>query len=210
MNWLGMPGRNPLAQFVYALTDWLVQPLRPGAARGRPHRYRSLVAALLVALLSWMLLFALRGVAGMWPWGSIILLSLAQVLRWSLYLVMWLTIIHVLLSWINPYRQRRRASPCSCGRSWRRSSASSRRSAASICRRSPCSWWSTSCCWFSAASADAAGTSPGTVAESLAEALGDLRAVGDGFCAPALSILIAPIVAARRPVVPQSRPFGRP
>jgi YggT family protein len=39
----------------------------------------------------------------MWPWGSIILLSLAQVLRWSLYLVMWLTIIHVLLSWINPY-----------------------------------------------------------------------------------------------------------
>jgi YggT family protein len=103
MNWLGMPGRNPLAQFVYALTDWLVQPLRrilPAAGRIDT---ASLVGALLVALLAWILLFAVRGVAGMWPWGSIILLSITQVLRWSLYLVMWLTIIHVLLSWINPY-----------------------------------------------------------------------------------------------------------
>src|SRR5256885_15011300 len=28
MNWVGMPSRNPLAQFAIALTDWLVRPLR--------------------------------------------------------------------------------------------------------------------------------------------------------------------------------------
>jgi YggT family protein len=103
MNWLGMPGRNPLVQFVFALTDWIVQPLRRALPAAGRIDTASLVAALLVAFISWMLLFAIRGAAGMWPWGSIILLSLAQVLRWSLYLVMWLTIIHVLLSWINPY-----------------------------------------------------------------------------------------------------------
>jgi YggT family protein len=104
MNWLGMPGRNPLAQFVFALTDWLVQPLRRALPAAGRIDTASLVGALIVALLAWTLLFAVRGAgAGVWPWGSIILLSLAQVLRWSLYLVMWLTIIHVLLSWINPY-----------------------------------------------------------------------------------------------------------
>ncbi|MCA3214737.1 MAG: YggT family protein [Burkholderiales bacterium] len=36
MNYVGMPGRNPFAQFVLALTDWLVRPLRrviPSAGR---------------------------------------------------------------------------------------------------------------------------------------------------------------------------------
>jgi YggT family protein len=26
-----------------------------------------------------------------------------QALRWGLYLVMWLTIIHAILTWVNPY-----------------------------------------------------------------------------------------------------------
>ena len=50
MTYLGMPARNPLAQFSIALTDWIVRPLRrlvPGAGRSTA---ATLLAALLVAL----------------------------------------------------------------------------------------------------------------------------------------------------------------
>ena len=104
MNWLGMPVRNPLAQFVLVLTDWMVMPLRrlvPGLGRIDS---ASLVGAYLVAVLQLVLIFLLIG-AGVadWPWVKVLLVSLAQLLRWALYLVMWLAIIHVILSWVNPY-----------------------------------------------------------------------------------------------------------
>lgn len=104
MNWLGMPARNPLAQFVLALTDWLVTPLRRVVPPAGRIDTASIVAALLVAVLQIVLTFVLIG-AGVadWPWVKVFLAALMQVLRWSLYLVMWLTIIHAILSWVNPY-----------------------------------------------------------------------------------------------------------
>lgn len=104
MNWLGMPARNPLAQFVLALTDWLVAPLRKVVpAVGRVDS-ASVVGAYLIAVLQLVLIFLLIG-AGMadWPWLKVLSLSVVQLLRWALYLVMWMTIIHVILSWVNPY-----------------------------------------------------------------------------------------------------------
>ena len=48
---IGMPGRNPVVQFVVALTSWLVRPLhRLLPARGRID-WASLAAAFLVTLL---------------------------------------------------------------------------------------------------------------------------------------------------------------
>jgi YggT family protein len=38
-----------------------------------------------------------------WPWPSLLFAALLQVLRWSLYMVFFLTLVHVVLSWINPY-----------------------------------------------------------------------------------------------------------
>jgi len=104
MNWLGMPARNPLAQFVLALTDWMVVPLRRVVPAVGRIDSASLVGAYLVAMLQLVLIFVLIG-AGVadWPWVKVLLVSLAQLLRWGLYLVMWLTIIHVVLSWVNPY-----------------------------------------------------------------------------------------------------------
>jgi YggT family protein len=101
MNWLGMPGRNPLAQFVLALTDWLVRPLRriiPAAGR---FDTASLVAALLVAILA----LALESLiaAGLVHWNRTLLLAPITLLQWALNLVFWLTIIYVLLSWLNPH-----------------------------------------------------------------------------------------------------------
>lgn len=104
MNWLGVPGRNPLAQFVLALTDWMVTPLRKIVPAFGRIDSSSLVAAYLIAVAQLVLIFVLIG-ADMadWPWGKVLLIAFAQLLRWGLYLVMWLTIIHVILSWVNPY-----------------------------------------------------------------------------------------------------------
>ncbi|HUL64174.1 MAG TPA: YggT family protein [Burkholderiaceae bacterium] len=104
MNWVGMPSRNPLAQFAIALTDWLVRPLRrviPPAGRWDT---ASLVAAYLVAVVMMALTFLLIG-AGVstWPLGSLLMTALLQVLRWCLYMVFFLVLVHVVFSWINPY-----------------------------------------------------------------------------------------------------------
>jgi len=104
MNWVGMPSRNPLAQFAIALTDWLVRPLRrviPPAGRWDT---ASLVAAYLVAVVMMALTFVLIGASvSTWPLGSLLLTALVQVLRWCLYMVFFLTLVHVIFSWVNPY-----------------------------------------------------------------------------------------------------------
>jgi YggT family protein len=101
MNYAGMPSRNPLAQFVFALTDWLVRPLRrviPAAGR---FDLASLVAVLLLALLALVLSdLVSRGIIF---WDRALILTPITVLRWALNLVFWLTIIHVVLSWVNPH-----------------------------------------------------------------------------------------------------------
>jgi YggT family protein len=104
MNWVGMPSRNPLAQFAIALTDWMVRPLRrllPAAGRWDS---ASLVAAYLVAVLLMAFTFLLIGAGpSNWPWPALLLAALVQVLRWALYMVFFLTLMHVVLSWVNPY-----------------------------------------------------------------------------------------------------------
>lgn len=104
MGYLGMPARNPLAQFAIALTDWLVRPLRrllPSAGRLDA---AALLGALFVALVFVALRLLLVGLGvGSWPWSGVALLTLIQLLRWALYLVLCLTLLHVVLSWVNPH-----------------------------------------------------------------------------------------------------------
>lgn len=101
MNWAGMPSRNPLAQFVFALTDWLVRPLRkilPAAGRLDT---ASLVAVLILALLA----LALNDLVstGLIYWDRVLIRTPVTVLRWALNLVFWMTIIYAVLSWVNPH-----------------------------------------------------------------------------------------------------------
>jgi len=64
----------------------------------------SLIAAYLVAVVMMALTFVLIG-AGVntWPLGSLLITALIQVLRWCLYMVFFLTLVHVVFSWVNPY-----------------------------------------------------------------------------------------------------------
>lgn len=104
MNWVGMPRRNPLAQFAIALTDWLVRPLRrvvPAAGRWDT---AALLGAYFVAVVMQALTFLLVGAGpSTWPWPTLLLVALIKVLRWGLYMVFFLTLVHVVLSWVNPY-----------------------------------------------------------------------------------------------------------
>lgn len=104
MNYLGLPARNPLAQFAIALTDWLVRPLRRLVRAVGRIDMATLLAAALVAIGFVALRFLLVGI-GMtnWPLSGLLLIALIELLRWALYLVLWLTLLHVVLSWVNPH-----------------------------------------------------------------------------------------------------------
>lgn len=102
-----MPAFNPLAHAVFRCTDWLVAPLR----RIFPHRgkveWSCLVAAWLAAIVYLLLLWFIYT-------GSLVILtrpelllslavqSLITVAKWALNLVVWLTLIQAILSWVNP------------------------------------------------------------------------------------------------------------
>jgi YggT family protein len=104
MSYLGLPARNPLAQFGIALTDWLVRPLRRLVPAVGRLDISALLAAALVAVIFVGLRFLLVGVGmASWPWSALLLMALIELLRWALYLVLWLTLLHVVLSWVNPH-----------------------------------------------------------------------------------------------------------
>jgi YggT family protein len=100
MGWLGMPGRNPLAQFTFALTQWIVGPLSRLLPRRGRMDWASLAAAALLATLVALLLQLLRGRSA--DMAGLSLTAAMLMLSWSLNLAMWLTILYAILSWVNP------------------------------------------------------------------------------------------------------------
>lgn len=101
MNWAGMPSRNPLAQFVFALTDWVVRPLRRVVPAAGRFDTASLVAVLILALVT--LALADLVMTGLVYWDRALIRTPVTVLRWALNLVFWMTIIYAVLSWVNPH-----------------------------------------------------------------------------------------------------------
>ena len=106
MQWAGAPFRNPVGQFVLAVTDWAVLPVRKLVPGWFGLDWASLllawlvqvvylVAALLMSGLSAAGHFALPVVAGA--------AGLFQVLRLMLQLASALVIIAALMSWIAPF-----------------------------------------------------------------------------------------------------------
>lgn len=95
---------NPYSQAVIRITDWLVQPLRKLVpARGRvdlPSLLACWLTALVYLLATWIVLTGqLPMVQALLP---ALLASFLTVLKWALNLVVWLTLIQAILSWINP------------------------------------------------------------------------------------------------------------
>jgi YggT family protein len=95
-----MPARNPLAHFSRVLTDWLVRPL----AKLIPSRGRIEWAALFAALvLSFAIVVLKVMLAGLsLAWDLALIEAVRQLLNWALSLIIWVTLIYVIISWVNP------------------------------------------------------------------------------------------------------------
>ena len=107
MQWLRAPVRNPLSQFLAALTDWLVVPAR----RIIPGFGGLDVATLLLAWLTELVLilatFWLKGFTFVGAIGTdavlIALLALLQIFKLSLYILMVAVVVQAVLTWVSPY-----------------------------------------------------------------------------------------------------------
>lgn len=107
MQWARAPFRNPLGQFVIAVTDWAVRPARRFIPSALGLDLSSLVLAWLVqAILQGLLLvLTASSLATLMPTSivTVVLLAMVATLRIGLYLLMGVVIISALLSWINPH-----------------------------------------------------------------------------------------------------------
>jgi YggT family protein len=95
--------RNPISQFVSALTDWLVFPLRKAVPLGRAMDWSSVVAALLVATLTALFFHLVFSDVGVPNPGSVLLLAVIWLVRWTVWLAIGLVLVQAVLSWVNPY-----------------------------------------------------------------------------------------------------------
>ncbi len=99
--------RNPVGEFVAALTDWLVRPARrviPGLHGLDLARLILAWAmqALLLLVIYWLKGFVFSGTPGV-ATGVLLTLAVLEILKYSVYLLIVCVIVQVLLSWTNPY-----------------------------------------------------------------------------------------------------------
>ena len=90
---------NPLAKFIFALTDWLVLPLRrviPAAGRWD---MASLVGAFLIQLAQFLILWGLTGMAA--SLVSVVVLAAFGLVRMAISGMTGLVIIYAVLSWVQ-------------------------------------------------------------------------------------------------------------
>lgn len=95
--------RNPISQFVCALSDWLVLPMRRLIAPTRTMDWASVVGAVLMATLT-ALLGQILFSRGMIPNpASVLIEAVLYLVRWSTWLAIGLVLVQAILSWVNPY-----------------------------------------------------------------------------------------------------------
>jgi len=101
------PFRNPLGQFVTALTNWLVLPARRLIPGMFGLDLASFLLAWVIEALLVFLLYVLRGGSVGGASGTVVgiffSLALLELARFSLYLLIGVILIQAVISWVNPY-----------------------------------------------------------------------------------------------------------
>ena len=90
---------NPLGRFIFALTDWLVLPLRRVLPAMGRWDTSSLVAAFLLELSQFSLLWLLMSMTG--SFGSVIILAAFGLVRLVISGLTGLVIVYAVLSWVQ-------------------------------------------------------------------------------------------------------------
>ena len=100
-QWLRVPFRNPLGEFVVTVTNWLVFPARRVLPSFRQIDLASIVGAWLVQVACLSAVYAVLGHE--LSIARLAALAAVDLLRYSLYLLIGAVIVQALLSWFNPY-----------------------------------------------------------------------------------------------------------
>ena len=99
-QWLRVPFRNPMGEFLLATTNWIVIPARriiPGLAG------LDLGTLLLAWLLQALGLWSQAAIAGADPSGTAIAaIAAVDLVRFSVYILVFAVFVQVAISWINP------------------------------------------------------------------------------------------------------------
>lgn len=100
-QWLRVSFRNPVGDFVLAATNWMVFPVR----RFIPGLMGLDLATLLLAWIAQALgLWAQAAIVGAEPGvGTLLAIAAVDLLRYSLYILVFALIVQAVLSWVNPY-----------------------------------------------------------------------------------------------------------
>ena len=105
MQLFRVPFRNPFAQFIVALTDFAVKPLRRVVPGAFGLDWACLVLAWLVETLVVVAVYWLDGfpfgLAGSQVWPVMMGLGLVRLLSLAVYMVIGLTLVRAVLSWVN-------------------------------------------------------------------------------------------------------------
>ena len=100
MQWQRLPFQNPIGRFVFAVTDWLVMPLRRFLpAMGRLDT-SSLVAAWLMKMSHVAAMWVLTGTQA--AFMGILVASLFGVLHWLVSGLSAIILLYAILSWVQP------------------------------------------------------------------------------------------------------------
>ena len=107
LQWARAAQRNPVSDFVNALTNWAVRPARRVIPGLWGLDMASLVLAWLVQFVEIFLILELRGyqlgAAAGQALIAMALLAAMDVVRMLLYIMMAVLIVQAVLSWVNPY-----------------------------------------------------------------------------------------------------------
>lgn len=100
-QWLRVPFRNPVGEFVLATTSWLVVPVRRLIPALAGLDSASLALAWLVQGLGiWLQAVIVGADPAVLALGAV---ALVDLVRYSLYIMSFAVIVQALMSWINPY-----------------------------------------------------------------------------------------------------------
>ena len=107
MQMFRVPFKNSFAQFIVAVTNFAVRPLRRVIPGFLGQDWASLLIALIVEFLVvligyWLMDFPIA-LAGSHVWSIFLGLSVVRLVSLLLYLLIGLTVVGAVLSWINPY-----------------------------------------------------------------------------------------------------------
>lgn len=101
MQVVRMPPYNPVSNAVMQATNWIVLPLRKILPGGKID-WASILAALIAAAVYEVLMVLVAGIDPTIMLPGLAVSAVLDVVKWALNLIIWMTILMALLSWLNP------------------------------------------------------------------------------------------------------------